>query len=80
MLSHPPVHALNLYLNMIYSFKRTDVKAIEDYLALQLVPILFDMIVLNHDDYHVNICKELIEVIVLVLCNLVAYEEWVITL
>ena len=67
-------------LNVIYSLQRTNIEAIKDYLALELVPILFDMVVLNHDDYHVNICKELIEVIVLVICNLVAYEEWIVAL
>ena len=75
------MHALNLYyLDVINSLKRTNIETIKDYLTLQLIPILLDMIVLNHDDNHVNICEELIKVIVLILCNLVAYKEWVVAL
>ena len=65
---------------MVYSLQRTDIEAVEDYLALQLIPVLLDVIVLNHDDNHIYISEELIEVIVLVLGNLVAYEEWVVAL
>ena len=41
--------------NMIYSFKRTDIEAVKNNLPLQLIPILLDMIVLNHNDYHIEI-------------------------
>ena len=41
--------------------------AIEDYLTLELVPILLDMVVLHHDDYHIDIGEELVEIVVLVL-------------
>ena len=65
---------------MINTLQRTDIEAIKDYLTFELVPVLFDVVVLNHDDYHINISEELIKVIVLILCNLVANEEWIIAL
>lgn len=65
---------------MIHSLQRTDIEAVEDYLALQLVPILLDVIVLDHDDNHINIGEELVKVVILVNCDLVAYEEGVVAL
>lgn len=65
---------------MICSLQRTDVEAVEDDLALQFVPILLDLVVLDHDDYHVNIVEELVEVRELVLGNLLVFEEGVVAL
>ena len=65
---------------MINAFKRTDIEAVKNNLALQLIPISLNVIMLNHNNNHIYINKKLIEVIVLIFCNLVSYEEWVITL
>ena len=46
---------------MIYTLKRTDIETIEHNLAFQFIPVLLNMIVLNHDYYHIYICKELIK-------------------
>lgn len=62
-------------LNVINTLQRTNIKAIEDDLAFELVPILLDMVVLNHDDYHIYIVDELIEVAELVLCNLMVFQN-----
>ena len=43
---------------MIYSFERADVVAVEDYLALEFVPVAFDLVVLDHDDDKVDAGEE----------------------
>lgn len=48
---------------------------IEHDLALELIPVLFDVVVLDHDDHHVNLLEELVEVKNLVLHNLLVGEE-----
>lgn len=60
---------------MIYTLKRADVETIKNYFALDLVPILLDVVVLNHNDNQIYIGEELIEVVILVFCDLVADEE-----
>lgn len=65
---------------MINSLLRTDVEAVEDHFALEFVPVLLDVVVLDHDYYHINICKELIKVGELILGNLVVLKEWVVAL
>ena len=42
-------------LNVIHSLKRADVLAIQNDLALELVPILLDMVMLHHDDHHIDL-------------------------
>ena len=51
---------------MINSIERTDVMAVEDDLPLEFVPIALDLVVLDHDDYQVNVSEECVEVVVLV--------------
>lgn len=68
------------FLNMIRSFKRTDVEAVHYDLAFQLVPVLLDVVVLHHDDDHVDVFQELIEVGELVFGYLVVLQEWVVAL
>ena len=63
---------------MIYPFKRADIAAVKDYLAFKLIPILLDMVVLYEDDYHVNVVEELVEVVVLILGDMVTFEERII--
>mgnify|MGYP007026762640 FL=1 len=65
---------------MIYILKRADVEAIKNYFTLELVPVLFDVVVLNHDDNHIYIGEELIEVVILVFCDLIADEERIVAL
>lgn len=64
---------------MIDTFKRANIEAVENDFAFQLVPILFDVVVLHHDDYHINIVDELVEVVELVFGYLVVFQERVIT-
>lgn len=65
---------------MIRSFKRTDVEAVHYDLAFQLVPVLLDVVVLHHDDDHVDVFQELIKVGELVFGYLVVLQEWVVAL
>ena len=63
---------------MIRSFKRTDVEAVHYDLAFQLVPVLLDVVVLHHDDDHVDVFQELVEVGELVFGYLVVLQKWVV--
>ena len=67
-------------LNMIYSLQRTNIETIKNNLALQFIPILLDMVVLNHNNNHIEILQELVKVIILVFSNLVSFEERIIAL
>ena len=62
---------------MVYAFQRTDVVTVEDDLPLELVPVLTDMVVLHHDDNHVDLGEELVEVEDLVLDDFLLREEGV---
>lgn len=66
-------------LDVIYAFKRTDVVAVEDDFAFELIPVLLDLVVFYHDDDEVNVIEELIEVVELVL-NDVLLDERVVAL
>ena len=48
---------------------------VQNHLAFQFVPILLDVIMLYHDDHHINLGEELIEVQNLVLHNLLLRKE-----
>ena len=48
---------------------------VKDGLALQLIPILFNVIVLHHYNNHIYLIEELIKVQNLVLDNLLLSEE-----
>lgn len=60
------VHALS---------ERTNIMAIQNHLALEFIPVLFDVVVLNHNDHHIHLVKELIEVENLVLDDCFLGEE-----
>jgi hypothetical protein len=46
---------------MINAFKRTDIEAVKNNLALQLIPISLNVIMLNHNNNHIyNLLAELI--------------------
>ena len=63
---------------MVYILlQRADVMAVEYNLPLQLVPVLLDMVVLDHYDHHVHLAQELVEVEDLVLDNRLLGEEGV---
>ena len=51
--------------------------AVQHHLAIQLVPVLFDVVVLDHDDHHVHLREELVEVEELVLHDGLLGEEGV---
>lgn len=55
---------------MIYPFNRANVVAVKDDLASEFVPIALNLVVLNHDDDHIHIIQESIEVMVLILHNI----------
>lgn len=57
-----PVHALDLILDMINPFQRTNIETVHNNLTFQLFPIFLNMVMLNHNDYHVNIFQEFIKV------------------
>ena len=56
---------------------RADVVAIQDDLAFELVPVLLDVVVLDHNDHHIDLGEELVEVEDLVLNNRFLGEEGV---
>jgi len=57
--------------------ERADVMAIQNHFALEFVPVLFDVVVLDHNDNHIHLGEELVEVEDLVLDNLFLGEEGV---
>ena len=65
---------------MINTLKRTDIEAVENNLAFQLIPILLDVIMFHHDNNHIHIVDELIKVVELILGNLMVFQEGVIAL
>ena len=65
------------YLDMINAFERANIVAIEDDLALEPVPVLLDLIVLNHNDYHIDIGEELVEIVVQILNNVFLDERFI---
>ena len=68
----------SIQLDMVHVLlDRADVMAIQNHLALELVPVLFDVVVLDHNDHHIHLGEELIEVENLVLDNLLLGEEGV---
>ena len=50
-------------LNMVHAFQRTNVMTIEDNFALEFVPVLLNLVVFYHDDYHIDIGEELVEIV-----------------
>ena len=56
---------------------RADVVAIQNHFTSELVPVLFDVVVLDHNDHHIHLGEELVEVEDLVLDNLLLGEEGV---
>ncbi len=62
---------------MINAIQRTNVVTIEDDFPLQLVPVLLNMVMLHHDNNHIHLVEELVEVKNLVLNNLLFGEEGV---
>ena len=56
---------------------RTNIMAIQNHLTLEFVPVLLDVVVLDHNDHHINLREELVEVEDLVLDNRLLSEEGV---
>lgn len=63
---------------MVGAFEGANVEAVEDYFAAELVPVVLEVVVLDHDYDHVDVFEELIEVAELILCNLVILKEGVV--
>ena len=63
---------------MVGAFEGADVEAVEDYFAAEFVPVVFDVVVLDHDYDHVDVAEELVEVAELVFGNLVILKEGVV--
>ena len=57
--------------------QRADIMAIQNYLAFQFVPVLLDVIVLDHDNDHIDLGEELFEVEDLVGDDFLSGEEGV---
>lgn len=47
---------------MILPFQRADVVAIQNHHVLQLVLVLLDLVMLHHNDYHIDLAEEQVEV------------------
>lgn len=62
---------------MIHTFQRANIVAVENNLAFQLVPILLDVVMLHHNDDHINFAKELVKIKDLVFHNLLVGKEWI---
>ena len=65
---------------MINAIKWTNIKTVQYYLPFQFSQILLDVVVLHHDDDHVDVFQELIEVGELVFGYLMVLQEWVVAL
>ena len=77
-LSSPLCCQKSYQLDMVHVLlDRADVMAIQNNLALELVPVLLDVVVLDHNDHHIHLGEELVEVEDLVLDNLFLGEEGV---
>ena len=62
---------------MVHPLQRADIMAVEHHFPFQLVPVLLDVVVLHHDDDHVHLREELVEVEELVLHDGLLGEEGV---
>ena len=60
---------------MINPFQRTDVVTIKDDFALKFVPVLLNLVMLHHDDDHIDVGEELVEIVVLVLHDIILNER-----
>ena len=49
-------------LDVINTFQRANVMAIQNHFAFQFVPVLLDVVVFHHDDHHIHLAEELVEV------------------
>ena len=47
---------------MVHPLQRADIVAVEHHFPFQLVPVLLDVVVIHHDDNHVHLQEELVEV------------------
>lgn len=55
-----------------------DVAAVENYLATKSIKILLDVVVLYHDNHHVDVFEKCLKIRKLVLGDFPIFEEWVI--
>ena len=55
------------------------IAAVENYLSLEVLFVLEDVLMLYENNYHIDVVEKLIEVRILVLGNHVLLEEWIIT-
>lgn len=61
----PNTSIIFFILYVIDALERADIVAVEDYLAFEFVPVLLDLVVLDHDDDHVAGIEEFVEVMAL---------------
>lgn len=52
----------SMLLNMIYTFLLEDIAAVKHHLTLQPIGMSLDMVVLDHDDDHIDLGEELVEI------------------
>ena len=48
---------------------------VEDYLALEFVPVVLDLVMFDHDDYEIYVGEERVKVVVLVLDHVLIDER-----
>ena len=69
-----PPTPLGAALQRICIWKRADIARIQNDLALELVRMFFDLVVSDHNDHQVNIRKESVKVVILVLYNVTGHK------
>lgn len=72
------MNCIHIESDVIGMFQGADVEAVKDNFAFEFIPILLDVVMLDHDDNHVNVAEELIKIMELILCYLMVFEERVI--
>lgn len=60
---------------MIHARKINDIVAVQNNLASQLVHVLTNLSVLDHDNDHIDICEESVKIVVLVLDHILGNER-----
>ena len=55
------------------------IAAVENYLSLEVLFVLEDVLMLYENNYHIDVVEKLIEVRILFLGNHVLLEEWILT-
>ena len=76
----PFLHSIRYHnLDVIHARHINDVMAVQNHLASQLVHVLADLAVLYHNNDHINVSKERIQIMILVLDHILG-DKWILDL